>query len=350
MTIEAGSRRLLFMAVAATALLVTACDPCAGVVGCNTGVAAPVEGRIVETVSGRPINGATVTIVTSSGERLTAVTGDDGDWRVVASAGEGDRPVIDVVIAPPGAPSYRVTGIELQTFSRRGEANVLGSWVNKPNFPVLGEVHIRGTPDARLSDATVRFTRTGGAQLAGEFDGVYTTGTNTAGHFIFLGRDVFAAGEGPVVGTLEISRANTVTSVYENLALSPSYLFRDPWRVARFGAGPSLEWLVEFRSTVDGSVVAGVEMEFRRTGGVNITPQSYIAVSTNHGHAALSGIRPAAEGIVVGDMHVRPPPPASPYVVVGLELATFNHDGGRFLGRWGVGPDYPGPSDPQPEP
>jgi hypothetical protein len=336
--------------LAAASLSLAACDPCAGVVACNTGVAAPVEGRIVETVTGSPIRGATVTVVTASGETLTATTGADGDWRIVVPAAEGDRPVIDVIVESPGAGSYRVTGLELQTFTRRGDANVLGSWVDRPNFPVLGEVYIRGTSDTRVAGATVRFTRTGGPMLSTAAGGAYRTATNEAGHFIFLGRDVFAAGDGALIGTLEISSASIGASVYEGFTLTPSYLFRDPWRVIRVGAGPSLEWLVEFRSTVDGSVVPGVQMEFRRTGGVMISPLAYTTVSNLHGHAALSGIRPAAEGIVIGDMHVRPPPPASPYVVTGLELPTFDGDGGRFLGRWGVGPGYPGPADPQPEP
>jgi hypothetical protein len=321
------------------------------VASCNVPAVIPVEGRIVETGSGRPVAGVGITVIGGDGvDTVRTSTDSDGIWRAVFQPGSAEPLTVDVVVAPRGRPSYRVDGVELRAFTRRGESNLLDSWVDRPNFPVLGEIHVRGTRDERADSVRVFLTQTGGAALSGDGvqNGRYTAITNVHGHFLFPGPAAFAAGLEPIVVDLEIEMPPAVgNTIHRGVRIAPSYVFRDRWRLVRLGAGPSIDYVVEFRSTTDGKPVEGVEIEFLRTDGIMVTPLSDIQRSTVHGHASLRYLQPLARGVVIGDMWVRPPPPARPYYVQRIHLPTFDSDHGRLLGVWLVGPDHDGPGDGQ---
>jgi hypothetical protein len=343
----------VFIAIAAGSLLVSGCEPCSGVPTCSVAASIPVEGRIVETISGRPVSGVRVTVISAAApESTTVVTGSDGHWRVVLPPGGDAGATVDVIVDPPSSPAYRVEGIALREFTRRGDGNVLESWVDRPNFPILGEIILRGHSGIPLEGVTARFTQTSGPPLvAGEGSGRFSAVTNEHGHFILLGRGVFAQSAEEISGDLTIEISPTFpTSTHRGLTLRPSYVFREPWRVVRLNAGPSLDYVVEFHDWATLTPVGGVEMEFRRTGGVATDPGVVITRSNEHGHAAIGAMRPLGAGVVIGDMYVRPAPPARAYVVRGLELATFDDDLGRLIAVWGVGPDYPGPPGAEPHP
>jgi hypothetical protein len=320
------------------------CDPCAGVVGCTVPESVVVEGRMVETLSGRPVGGVEIRILSQGGTLLaTATSSHEGYWR---SELDSSEPLtVDFMVTPPDAPPYRVAGVELRAFDRRGESNVMQSWVDRPNLPILGEAFIRGTPDERVAHQPVEVTILAGPQLVGP--GIsgsrFSTITNDFGHVVIFGREVYASTVDPLVVDLQFYIPDLGTYEHRNVMIRPSHVFRDPWRVMRFGVGPSLDYVIEFRAEPGGAPVAGVEVEFRQTGGIHLATETYLTVSNEHGHASLGGLRALANGVAVGDVHVRPPAPALSYVVRGVQLETFDSDAGRLLGIWRVGAAQVGP-------
>jgi hypothetical protein len=84
----------------------------------------------------------------------------------------------------------------------------------------------------------------------------------------------------------------------------------------------------------------GVEVEFRRTGGVPIDPEPYVVRSDSFGNFPLRPVAHAA-GEVVGDLIIRAPG-ASPITVPGVRFSTqTTHAPFPIVGRWGIGVHLP---------
>ncbi|MDB4877439.1 MAG: hypothetical protein JWM41_3885 [Gemmatimonadetes bacterium] len=328
------------MAFAGGATL-AACDPCAGVAACTTAPRVAAQGRIVDVVDGHAIPGTRIYLVRSDSgsssntpaDSATTVTDAEGNFQVELGSGPGK---FDIIVAPPALPSYRVRDLALTSSTRRGEGNVLGVWVNMPVFSIAGELFYRATNEL-VRSGTVTFKRTGGVAISG--GDVHVSSIDGAGRADLL-QNVFASGADDVIGELTVNLPGAFgTSVLTNFHLTPSYVFR-PASVRRFGVGPTLSWFyrVYNRATVNGA--PNTTVTFTRTGGIPTSAESFTATTDKDGNFFVP-LLPLAQGTVVGNLTISPPPPFHSYVISGLQIPTLDADGVRFLPGFGVGPHLP---------
>lgn len=330
-------RLLVALLLACGAVLFAACDPCSGVESCTTAPHVTVQGRIVDVGSGAGVVNARVSLIrTSPGPRdsVSTTTDDQGNFQTSLASGAG---TFDILVAPPNLPSYRVRDTALASSTNRGEANVLGLWIATPIFGTQAELFYRTTQQL-VQGAAVTFTRTAGADLPG--GGVYSAGVTDAAGRAALLNGVTASGLEDVVGDLTVQFSNAFgTSVVHGVRLKPSYQFR-PRDVLRLAVGPQMSWMARIYDRARVRGVPGVTVTFTRTGGIATIPTSFTAVTDSAGNFFIPLV-PLAQGDVVGDLTVQPPPPYRGYTNSAVHIPTFDADGIHFLPGWGVGPHLP---------
>jgi hypothetical protein len=247
--------RLIGFAVAATCgvlpLSLTACDPCVGVAHCAASQPyLAATGQIVDKVTGAGVDGARIDVVRTGGiaiaeDSLSATTRAGGFWRVeFATTSEGSV-TVDVNVRPPDAPAYRVRGLAITARPHGGDANLNVTWVTRPYFNYVGELFRRGTIDQRIEDRPVAFRLTGGVATVGSgvSDSVYVASTDVAGRFeLFPQREnggLLPLGADDLVGDITVDLGPPLgPTVIRDVRLSPSYMYFDVGRIARFAVGP----------------------------------------------------------------------------------------------------------------
>ncbi|MEO6877015.1 MAG: carboxypeptidase-like regulatory domain-containing protein, partial [Gemmatimonadaceae bacterium] len=341
----ASMRSVIRAALATIALpagaFLAACDPCAGVAACATAPRVAAQGRIVDVVTGHAVAGARVSLVrrdstvanTAPSDSTATVTDADGNYQLELGTTSGN---FDVVVAAPGAPTYRVRNLALPSSDRHGEGTVLGVWVDKPVFGTSLELYYR-TSNQPLSSGTATFTRTGGVTLSG--GDTYSATVDGSGRAALLG-GVTANGAEDVVGVLKVTLPGALgTSVFPGFHLTPSYVFR-PALVRRLAVGPELSWFTQIYDRAFVTGVPGTTVTFKRTGGIPTSAESFTAVTDKDGYFFFPLI-PLAAGTLVGDLTVHPPAPYHDYVETAWQIPTFDADGVRYLPGFGVGPHLP---------
>jgi len=118
-----------------------------------------------------------------------------------------------------------------------------------------------------------------------------------------------------------------------------THIYRDTPPIIRLGVGPSLAYQVEFFDRPRRAPLAGVQVEFQRTGGVQTTAERFTAVSRADGRISFP-IRPLAAGTLQGRLIFRAPIPSTPETLL-VALPTFDDDGGRFFGVVAAGAYLP---------
>lgn len=239
------------VAGAALPFLLVACDPCAGVAHC---VANPpylaAAGQIVDKVTGAGVDGTRMYVVRTGGiavasDSQSVITSGGGFWRVEFSAAEAGTLVVDAQVSPPGAPGYRVRGLRLATRPHGGDANLNTTWITRPYFNYAGELFRRGTVDDRIQHRPVEFRITGGVQTIGTGvrDSVYRAATDVGGRVELFPQTeqggLLPLGTDDLIGDLTvILDAPLGPSVIRDIHLSPSYMYFDVGRIARYAVGP----------------------------------------------------------------------------------------------------------------
>jgi hypothetical protein len=227
---------------------VQACDPCSGVANCDVTAYLAVDGQIVDPVNGVGIDGVPVGVVRIDGvavdvDSVSTRTADGGHWRVELSPHGPGTVYVEVVVSPPGYPSYRVP-LTLVTRTRGGDATLLDKWVPEPYFSYAGELYLNGTADERVNDAAVEFRRTGGVQLRGPGieTGVFRTRTDIAGRFTAfptVESGVFPVTFGNVFGEFRVDLGPPYgVSIVRNVVLSPTPVYRKARDIYRAPVGP----------------------------------------------------------------------------------------------------------------
>lgn len=188
-------------------------------------------------------------------------------------------------------------------------------------------------PDIPAREVRVEFVRRGGVEME---EGVLTAVSDSAGRFVLEGR---AREEGTVTGDLTFHpptpiRPVTITGVQMETA-------RAAGEIRRLGT-----WSVEypffsyrgllFHRNNGQPPAKGIEVEFRRTGGIPIEPDTF-TVRTDEGGFFSLRPRTTVVGEVVGDLVVRLLPPFQPYVVRGIRLSTFTIPRNDSIIQVGVG-------------
>ena len=340
------------LALAVVAVMPLACDPCSGVARCGAPEGSPylaVDGQIVEAANGDGVDGVRVTIVRRSGiavaqDSLTTVTANGGHWRVQFSPTTAGAIDADAIVTTPDGLSYTVQGLHFSSSNRVGDANLVDRWVSDLYFPNLGEIFARGTDDQRVVGVRVEFRRTGGIALVGPGvkDGVFTGTTDFAGRvplFSVNGAGVFTTTVGDVVGDLIIHRSAVDSSIVRGLHVASSYVFRRAPSILRFGVGPSLAYQFELYSRATLDRLAGVQVDFQRTGGVALTIPAFSTVSDKNGRFGFSTF-PLGSGSVQGRFIFRAPIPSTPETL-SVSLPTFDENGGRLFRVIGLGAYLP---------
>jgi hypothetical protein len=108
------------------------------------------------------------------------------------------------------------------------------------------------------------------------------------------------------------------------------------WGVGPLRVAPHISYVGEIFYTDTKKPAAGVEVEFRRTGGITVEPDTFVVRSNDAGRFPLF-MTPQGEGEVTGDLLIRPPEPSRALVIRGVRLATLI--GGndiRLIGVWGI--------------
>jgi hypothetical protein len=126
--------------------------------------------------------------------------------------------------------------------------------------------------------------------------------------------------------------------VVRGVRLPVRYTDRRPALDRSVRIGTALAHTVEFRYRATRERVVGAEVEFRRTGGLALEQPTFSGRTDLNGQLVLVLI-PETEsaGEVVGDVTVRPPAPAPPFVIRGVRVRTYDSDDLPFLGVLGVG-------------
>lgn len=326
----ATHRGRLGAAVAAPVLLlVTACDPCAGTAQCTRpGDAVTVGGAIVHYATGEPVSGARVDVrFTSTGEPevvQSVVTDAEGLWEARATVAGMDSVWAHVDITPDGGRTYAVPPFPLD----RGEPEYVGQWVDVPYVQFIAFLTFKGAP---LTGADVEFRPSSGVMPTDPE--VPTARTDGIGAFTML---VSGPAVGAVVGDLVVEHAvhgGSATLPAFPIQLGHRYEFPVPRATVETAPRLAYGGAIVFLGT--GEQVGGVDFEFRRTGGIQISPSTFTVTSRPDGYFNFA-VTPLASGDVIGDVTIRPPTgPAKSYA--GVRFATYTGPSIPFSGLWGYG-------------
>ena len=259
---------------------------------------------------------------TSDGEGRFTIEGDAEGTGVVTG---------DLIIYPPQpiAP-VRVSGVRMATSRGVGDLRRLGEW--RIPFPYLAyQFHLyyraNGEPARGIE---VEFRRTGGIPI--EPDSVRLTVDERG--YVILRPEIGA--QGVVTGDLTVyplppRQPFTVRGL--RLATVTEERFDSVFHI---GIGQRLPYAAILVWANTGAGIEGATLEFRRTGGVPIFPEKFVAKSDRFGTVQINPT-PLAPGEVRGDIVVTPPAPGVPVTLTDVRLATVEDDRATMLlGYWGV--------------
>lgn len=164
----------------------------------------------------------------------------------------------------------------------------------------------------------VDFIRTGGAVLRSD---TLRAVSDDNGRFEIIGE---AESEGSVVGDLVFYLAEPIGAArFAGVTLQTSraggnLLYAGKWEIPY----PHLPYEASFYHRGSGRPAAGVEVEFRRTGGIAVEPDTFRVTTDIWGAVKL---RPETQSVgeLVGEIEVFPTPPHRPYVIRNLRMPTF---------------------------
>jgi hypothetical protein len=314
-----------------------ACDRCAGILGCTSDPRISFGGQLIVRETGTPMRGVALDFVRTGGVSLASdsvrtTTDADGRFQLAVEASDNGEVVGDLVVraSAPWSP-YRVRDLRFRTSEVRGEGQVLGRVVVDPYIEFIGVLFDRRDGQL-LAGARLTILRTGGVAVSAP-DSVEMT-LDADGRFLY---DTRAAEPGEMIADLVV-RAPSLPRVYRlsGVRFEATYLDRVPQVAAawRIGAGLPYVGILYRRGSEIRS--AGIEVEFRRTGGIAADPDTF-SVSTNAYGAFSLETTPLADGVLVGDLIVRPPPPAVADTIRAIRLQTVDTEPQILVGVWGYG-------------
>jgi hypothetical protein len=330
--------RALRGAVPLLAVLVAACDPCFGTFACEP-TQILYEGmlrdqRTEEPLADTPIRFLRREGVALSADTLTAVTDAAGRFRLQASAAASGVVAGDLYVMPSEQAGYiHVRTLSLATTSVRGDVRYVEVLLVPPRISQVGELRWRASRTP-ATGVRIEFRRTGGVPTLEE---VFEHTSNEHGRFIIV---LTALTDGEVVGDLVLQppppfRTEVVRGLRLTTRREEDFLeFAGVW-----GLGLHISYRGELVWLRDWTPAQGVEVEFRRTAGIELVQERIMIRTDDNGNFVVQAAPlNEQEGEVVGELIIRPPPPLEPVVVPGLRLSTSAVDGElRFLGRWAIG-------------
>lgn len=325
MPVSAGAWPLSFAPVLLLATF-AACEPCAGVSSCG-GAEIRYRGQLVAAHSGQPLAEARVQFVPAErGSGALATRTDSlGYFRLEGEAGAPGqlRGQLDVIF-DDGTVVDTLANVTISTSLSSGDSRYLGSWrVAWPHFESYGQLLRRATGKP-LSGVQVEFRRTGGVHARPD---TFVVTSDAFGNFPLRPRPLVAQGE--MVGDLIIRPGAPLSADTVRGVRIRSYTEADPGPfVGRWSVGPVLPY-VGRALWPDGSPAAGVAVEFRRTGGIELEQAQYVTTTNGDGAFSLGPV-PLAPGVVSFTLTFAPPAPR-PAVTYAYSLRTVEKDGPIIL-------------------
>ncbi len=318
-------------------LAIQACDPCSGIVGCTGTARLSLDGRLIVRETGVAVPGAVLAFVRTGGVPLASdsvrtVTDHQGRFQLSVAAGATGVVMGDLVVVPP-APwhAYHARGLQFRTSPIRGEGQILGRVVVTPYLEFIGDLYSRSTGQP-LAGARVTIRRTGGVALSSDSIDVTAGGDGR----IYFKLD--AADAGDMVADVVVE-APTVGRTFrrDGVHFTATYVDQIPAVGAVWSFGAGLPYVGEIYARGSGIRPAGIDVEFRRTGGIPTDPDSFVVATNADGRFPFL-LTPEADGEVVGDLVIRPPAPQVPETIPALRMSTADTDQLILLGVWGFGP------------
>jgi hypothetical protein len=293
-------------------------------------------GELHNRSSGQRLSGAQVTIRRTGGvdvspDSFDITTGSDGRIYFKAQAANPGDMVADLVVTSPAqGRTFRRSDVHFSATYLDRIPELAAVWRFGTVLPYVGEIYYRGT-GARSAGIQVKFQRTGGILVDRDS---FVTSTGSDGRFPFLTTPL---ADGELVGRLIIrppalALPETLQTLRVPTVDTDQLLLLGVW-----GYGQQILYAGELFLRGTGMPAVGLEVEFRRTGGIAISPETLVVHTDATGRFPLAPSN-SADGEVVGTLVVRLPAPLAPDTIAGVHLATFASDEMRFLGRWGVGP------------
>jgi hypothetical protein len=112
--------------------------------------------------------------------------------------------------------------------------------------------------------------------------------------------------------------------------------FVGSWGVGPLRTDPHISYVGELFYRDTGERAERVEVEFRRTGGIAVAPDTFTVHSDVNGRFPLF-MTPIGEGEVEGEFEVRPPAPYPAFTVSGVRMQTLiGKDDIRLVGVWAI--------------
>jgi hypothetical protein len=144
------------------------------------------------------------------------------------------------------------------------------------------------------------------------------------------------------VGDLVVDLPPFGPTFHRDVRLSAKTAFRAPSQLHQFGFGPNLEYHLAIYYRGIGEFGGGppVRVQFRRTGGIQVTPENWEQTTDGFGRVAFF-VRAHEYGVLRGDVTIIPPAPFRTYTVTDLALETYDVDGAKLYDDYGVGPGLP---------
>jgi hypothetical protein len=194
--------------------------------------------------------------------------------------------------------------------------------------------HLDGSP---ASGVRVEFRRTGGLELS---DTILVTTSDVHGRFR---HETETATAGEVHGTLAFFPPEPYDHFpfyVEGVTISTTRVRGESRRLGYWGVGPlpappHLSYVGELYFRDTNARAEGVEVQFRRTGGVAVHPDTFSVVSGADGRFPLF-LTPSGAGEVLGEIRVNAPSPYRSFTVP-LRLETLRGAGEvRLVGVWAL--------------
>lgn len=301
-------------ATAVLALLLSGCEPCAGVVNCTSGPQRVVSGTILDRDSKLPRAGV---LVEASGVKVR--TNDAGRWRLVMPSVNDS--VLVVRVTADGA-FYEVAGVRVRATTITGDGEELGTWYDRPVLNYVLGLQYDGDP---LGAADVRFTAD--PQFGGE---VFDERADGGGYVHFIA-DAPAAGA--FTGTLRVTHPVTGTRTFPGFAIAGDYVVEPPRIRGIFGLERKYSYggNIIFRGT--GATTPGATFTFTRTGGIAMTPNS-VSVQAGANGFFIFQIEPLGLGTVIGTVTIAPPGGGTPSVFPNRSFSSYDSTAIRYIGLW----------------
>jgi hypothetical protein len=328
-------RRAGRIAAALGLAALAACDPCAGVLGCDVSPQLAYTGQVIHHDTRAPASGVRVEFVAAQGEALAGIvasgtTNGEGRWSFSVPV-DGAGTVRGTLRLSGGglAEEQVLDSVELRTVALRGDARAFPLLAAEPFQDGVWQLRRRGSGEV-LAGADAVWARTGGVPATP--DSVRGPSDATGLWLIRL----TSARAGAVLGELRVRPAGS-DQVFTTAVTTETQLYdRMTVFLGEVRVGPQLPYLgrLVWNDSVN-SPAGGVQVTLRRTGGVPASAPQVVVTTNADGYFALHGLVPLQAGVLAADL-VAQAPGRAPVTFPGVQIPAVERDEIEILHTWSL--------------